>query len=148
MKAVVGFGFFLLFLAGFALVMLQGRQMAQTSLVGGGAGLTGVEWRPLVLGAESMPADSGLFVQFGEDGSINGHGGCNAFFGNLQTADDGVTIGPLGATRKACPPDVMQRETAFLDALQRTRHFGQGADRLQLLDGDRALLAELTKDST
>ena len=145
MKAVVGFGFFLLFLAGIALVMLQGRQMAQTSLGGGGAGLTGVTWRPLVVGAESLPADSGMFVQFEEDGSIKGNGGCNSFFGSLQQTDEGVTVSPLGATRMACPEPVMQREAAFLSALQKTRHFGLGSARLQLLDGDRTLLAELTK---
>ena len=145
MKAVVGFGFFLLFLAGIALVMLQGRQMAQSNLAGGGASLTGKQWRPLTVGAESMPEDSGMYVQFEEDGSINGHGGCNSFFGNLQQSDSGVTMSPLGATRMACPEPVMRRETAFLDALQSARQFGVGSDRLQLLDGNRTLVAELVE---
>jgi len=148
MKAIVGFGFFLLFLAGIALVMLQGRQMAQKNLPGGGTSLTGINWRPTVVGAETLPEDSGMYVQFEEDGSIKGHGGCNSFFGSLQKSDDGVTVGPLGATRMACPEPVMQRETAFIDALQRTRHFGLGLDRLQFLDGDRMLLVELTRNES
>ena len=145
MKAVVGFGFFLLFLAGIALVMLQGRQMAQSNLAGGGASLTGKEWRPLTVGTESVPADSGMYVKFEEDGSIRGHGGCNSFFGNLQQSDSGVTVGPLGATKMACPEPIMQRETDFLNALQSTRHFGVGPARLQLLDAERTLLAELVE---
>ena len=47
MKAAMGFGFFLLFLAGIALVMLQGREMARQNLPGGGAGMAGPEWRPV-----------------------------------------------------------------------------------------------------
>ena len=98
MKAVVGFGFFLLFLAGIALVALQGRQMAQSNIAGGGAGLTGKQWRPVLIGTESLPEDSGVYVEFEEDGSIKGHGGCNSFFGSLQKSDSGVSVGPLGAT--------------------------------------------------
>jgi heat shock protein HslJ len=145
MKAIVGFGFFLLFLAGIALVMLQGRQMAQKNLVGTGASLTGVNWRPVVLGAESMPDDSGMFVQFEVDGSFKGHGGCNSFFGSLEQSDAGVSIGPIGATRMACPEPVMKRETAFITALQNTKQFELGRDKLHLLDGGRTLLAELVE---
>lgn len=145
MKAIVGFGFFLLFLAGIALVMLQGRQMAQKNLPGGGASLTGVSWRPAVLGAESMPDDSGMFVQFEVDGSFNGHGGCNSFFGSLEQSDTGISIGPIGATRMACPEPVMKRETAFITALQDTKKFELGRDKLHLLDDDQTQLAELVE---
>lgn len=80
MKAIVGFGFFLLFLAGIALVTLKGRQMAEQSMSGGGAGLTGVSWRPAVIGSSLIAADSGMTISFDVDGSIKGHGGCNGFF--------------------------------------------------------------------
>ena len=143
MKAIFGFGFFLLFLAGIALVMLQGRQMAQKNLPGGGASLTGVNWRPAIVGAESMPEESGMFVQFEVDGSFKGHGGCNSFFGSLEQADSGVSIGPIGATRMACPEPIMNREAAFITALQNTKEFELGRDKLHLLDDDRTLLAEL-----
>lgn len=148
MKAIFGFGFFLLFLAGIALVMLQGRQMAQKNVAGGGASLTGVNWRPEVLGAESMPNDSGMFVQFEVDGSFKGHGGCNSFFGSLERSESGVSIGPIGATRMACPEPIMERETAFIGALQNTKQFEHGRDSLQLLDSNRTLLAELIVDES
>ncbi|MDH3339065.1 MAG: META domain-containing protein [Gammaproteobacteria bacterium] len=143
MKAIVGFGFFLLFLAGIALVALQGRQMAQRNMPGGGAGMTGKSWRPTVIGAESMPEDSGMFVQFAVDGSVEGHGGCNSFSGSLEQSESRVAVGTLAATRKACAKQVMQRETAFIAALQDAAQFEMGGGRLQLLDGSRALLAEL-----
>jgi putative lipoprotein len=143
MKSMMGFGFFLLFLAGIALVMLQGRQMAQQKTGGGGAEMTGIAWRPTVIGADSMPADSGMFVQFEVDGSIKGHGGCNGFFGSLEETDTGIKVGPLGATRMACEEQVMDREQAFMTALQDGRAFEMGANRLQVLDADGTLLVEL-----
>lgn len=143
MKAMLGFFFFILFLGGFAFVMLQGRQMAQQNMPGGGASITGINWRPAFIGAEPVPEDSGMFVTFEVDGSIKGHGGCNSFFGSLEKSDSGIAIGPLGATRMACPEPIMRRETAFMDALQKTTHLESGARRLQLLDDENTLLAEL-----
>ena len=143
MKAIMGFGFFLLFLAGIALVMLQGREMARQNMPGGGASMTGTEWRPTVIGVREMPADSGMFVLFAVDGSIKGNGGCNNFFGALQKEGDGIAVGELGMTRKACPTDIMDRETAFIEALQGTNHFETGKDSLQLLNAENRMLAEL-----
>ena len=143
MKSMMGFGFFLLFLAGIALVMLQGRQMAQQQTGGGGAEMTGVEWRPTTIGADTIPADSGMFVQFEVDGSIKGHAGCNGFFGSLEETDEGLQVGQLGATRMACDWSVMDREQAFMSALQEGRAFEMGRNRLQVLDSSGVLLVDL-----
>ncbi len=143
MKSIMGFGFFLLFLAGIALVMLQGREMARQHMPGGGVSITGMEWRPTVVGAQQMPGDSGMFVLFEVDGSIKGNGGCNNFFGALQKEGDGIAVGELGMTRMACPADIMARETAFMNALQDMSHFEMGADNLQLLNDENRMLAEL-----
>jgi len=143
MKAMLGFGFFLLFLAGISLVMLQGREMARQNMPGGGASMTGIEWRPTLLGADEIATDSGMFVSFAVDGSIKGHGGCNKFFGSLQTSDDGLSVGELGASRMACPTQIMDREMAFMKALQDTTQFEMGANSLQLLGAGNVLLAQL-----
>lgn len=146
MKATIGFGFFLLLLAGIALVALKGRQMAEQNLSGGsGAELTGTTWRPTVIGSSLMPEDSGMYITFDVDGSINGHGGCNGFFGALQQADSGIEVGPLGATRMACGQLIMTRETKFLQAVQNMRGFQKGRDSTKLLDGDGNVLAELVE---
>lgn len=143
MKAIMGFGFFLLFLAGIALVMLQGRQIVGQNMSGGGAGITGQEWRPTVVAADKLPADTGMYVLFEVDGSIKGNGGCNNFFGNLEKTEDGIAVGQLGGTRMACPQKIMHRESAFMQALQNTTRFEVGNDRLQLLNSENQLLAEL-----
>ena len=139
MKSMMGFAFFLLFLAGIAFVMLQGRQMAQVG--GGGAELTGVTWQPRTVGDEAIAQDSGMFIRFEVDGSIQGHGGCNKFFGSLEQTDSGIGVGPLGGTRMACPEAIMDRETAFMDAVSKISNFQSGKDRMSLLGEDDSVLA-------
>ena len=143
MKAIMGFGFFLLFLAGIALVTLKGRELAEQGMSGGGAGMTGISWRPAVIGSSLIAADSGMTISFDVDGSIKGNGGCNGFFGSLQQSGSGIEVGPLGATQMACKEPVMALEKRFLDAVQKTRGFQEGSDGAQLLDGDGNVLVEL-----
>jgi len=143
MKSMMGFFFFLLFLAGIALVMMQGREMARHNMPGGGAAMTGIDWRPTLIGTDEIAADSGMFVLFEVDGSIKGNGGCNKFFGSLQMTDGALSVGELGASRMACPPDIMDRETVFMQALQDTTQFEMGKNSLQLLGADNVLLAQL-----
>ena len=145
MKSMMGFVFFLLFLAGFALVMLQGRQMIQ--LGGGGAEVTGVSWRPVAIGEASIPDDSGMYILFEVDGSITGHGGCNRFSGSLEKSDSGIAVGQLSATRMACADVIMGRESAFIDAVQKTTDFRSGGDRMSLLDSDGNILARFFSGS-
>lgn len=47
---------------------------------------------------------------------LEGHGGCNAFFGTYRPAPEGeLTVRGLAATEEACmPPEVMEVESAFL----------------------------------
>ncbi len=139
---MIGFLFFLLFMAGLFLVFLQGKTLTPPGAAGGGAELTGVQWRPTYVGAEAVPEDAGLWVQFEVDGSIKGHAGCNSFFGSLETTDDGVKVSPLGSTRMACPEPIMDRESAYLSALQQGVLFEVSGERMSCLDADRKLLVE------
>ncbi len=145
MKSMMGFAFFLLFLAGIAFVMLQGREMIQVG--GSGAELTGISWRLVSVGDEAIPEDAGLTLRFEVDGSIKGHGGCNGFFGSLQKSDSGIEVGPLGATRMACPEPIMNRETTFMNAVQKLRDFRTTGDGMSLLDEDGNVLASFVAGS-
>ena len=139
MKSMFGFGVFLLFLAGIALVMLQGRQM---SIGGSGAELTNVHWRGVSVGDQAIAEDSGVFIQFEVDGSVNGNSGCNSFFGSLQKSDSGIGMGQLGSTRKACPEPAMSLEATFLEAIAQTNDIKSGGGTMRLLDGGGEVLAE------
>jgi len=138
MKSMFGFGVFLLFLAGIALVMLQGRQMS----IGGGAELTGVHWRAISVADQEIAEDSGVFIRFEVDGSVNGNSGCNNFFGSLERSDSGIGMGQLGSTRMACPGPVMSLEATFLAAVTQTKDIKSGGDTLRLLDAEGDVLAE------
>ncbi len=144
MKAIVGFAFFLLFLAGIAFVMMQGKQLGQ--LGSSGAEITGIKWRAVSVGEEAIPANSGIYIQFEVDGSIEGHAGCNGFFGSLEQRDSGVGVGPLGATRMACPDPIMSRELTFMDAVQKMASFQSTSDTLSLLDEKNDVLVEFVAD--
>ena len=81
-------------------------------------------------------------VRFEVDGSIRGNAGCNSFSGSLEKTDAGVKVGPLGATRMACPDPAMSRETAFLGALQQATVFEVAGQRMTSLDSEGNLLVE------
>ena len=119
----------LVFLA-FAFFKIQARLSSATT----GAEFTGIDWRPTSVEGEAVPDDTDQFVRFEVDGSISGHGGCNRFFGALTNVDGSIEVGPLGATRMACPEPIMSREMAFLDAVQKTRGFDFRKENLRLLD--------------
>ena len=143
MKGVMGFMFFMLFLAGFALVLLQGRQSAESNLGEGAAAWAGVEWQPVLIAGEAVPYDTKLMVRFVADGEAQGFAGCNDFGGSLQRTGSGIVVGPLHTTRKACADEVMQLETAFLNALQSAASIEASAGELKIIGANDELLLDL-----
>src|SRR5262249_33694844 len=62
-----------------------------------------------------------LTALFGPDGALSGSGGCNDFNATYTVrGSDGLTIGAIASTRKACADDVMQEESAYFTALANT----------------------------
>ena len=87
------------------------------------------EWRPVEVGEIEVPPDAGLFVNFGDDGKLEGYGGCNRFFGAYKLAGNRVKIGSMGAAMMACPEPIMEREKRLLQALEAASRFARhGAD--------------------
>ena len=148
MKGVVGFLFFMLFLAGFALVLLQGRQSAEVNLGAGAASWAGADWRLVTIGAETVAPNSELTVRFVAVGGVTGFAGCNEFSGSLQRTGTQLVVGPLRSTRRACADEVMQREAEFLKALESTASIEAEAGELRITDanGERLLLLRRVAD--
>jgi len=96
--------------------------------------LAGSEWRPVQLGEHAVADTTSLFVRFEAEGRVAGHGGCNRFFGSYQITDGQISIGPLGATRMACPEHDMNLETEFFQALEQARGFSRDGARLVFTD--------------
>lgn len=53
------------------------------------------------------------------DGKIAGSGGCNGYFGRWTLGAGQDTLGPVGATRRMCEPEVMDVEDRYFAALAR-----------------------------
>ncbi len=52
---------------------------------------------------------------------VSGFSGCNTFRGSAAFTPKTVRFGPLATTRKACPPEVAQLESRFLNVLSQAR---------------------------
>ncbi len=98
------------------------------------ATLAGSEWRPIEVEGAAIEGAPEVFLQFRGEGKVTGHGGCNRFFGSFTLDGDRIEFGPFGATRKACPQPVMDREREFLDTLEKTTTFVRDRIRLSLFD--------------
>ncbi len=142
MKAIMGFAFFLLFLAAIAFAYLKASSMASGNPAGGGAAATGVDWRPVFVGANAMPEDSGMTLRIEEDGQVSGNSGCNRYTGSLAATADTIEFAGVASTRMACPGEAMAREDAYLKALGDVRRMEVGVDRLQLMDAEGVMVLE------
>ncbi len=79
---------------------------------------------------------------FGADGTLTGNDGCNTYNSTFTTDGDKITIGPVATTRMACEQEVMDQETAYLNALAKAATYILGKDSLELRDADGALLVD------
>jgi hypothetical protein len=95
--------------------------------------LDGTRWRLVRLDAATpVPAGAGIELRF-EGERVTGSGGCNSFGADVLGGDrDGLEIGPVEATRRACPEPVLRRERRFLEALGRAHRLGFFFGRLEL----------------
>lgn len=88
----------------------------------------------------SVITGSNLTAVFGDDGMVNGSGGCNTYSAGYETDGETMTIEQLISTLIACDQPIMDQEAAFLAALQQTATFELGEDTLTLHAADGALL--------
>lgn len=118
MKATIAFIFFMLFLAGIAFVNLRGMQEMREERPVTMDDLLVSAWQPVRLGEMQLPDDTDMFLQFDANGQVSGHGGCNRFTGAYEFGAAALRLGPLAATRMACPEPAASFEISLLDALQ------------------------------
>ena len=111
--------------------------------------LSGVEWvlRRWSAG-EPAPAQPEVTLSY-RDGGISGRAGCNSYSASAKGQAPGeIAIGPAGATRMACPPEVMAVETRFFGILPRIDRYAFLAGQLTLSyeqDGARRDLTLIRK---
>ena len=125
---------------------------AQSEIVGGeappfsinlgpsepGAGadaLDGGVWSVIRLNGADTPPASAPTLAFQGPG-VTGSTGCNRFFGQVSVTEAGVRFTPMGVSRRACEPHIMDLESDFLTALRSVDGFAlYGDDRLMISAG-------------
>jgi len=142
-KPAIAFIFFLLFLAGLALVNLRSIEAGRDTSVRDAGQLTNVNWRLTHLGEMVVADDAGLTLEFDGRGTVQGYGGCNRFSGSFTLQQGKLVIGPLAVTRMACPEPANSFEISYLEALDNARAAARTEFRLALQDADGRTLARL-----
>jgi heat shock protein HslJ len=92
-----------------------------------------------------MHVDATQTVRFGSDGRVSGFGAVNRFSGTYKFSPEGVLMWPapgLVSTRMAGPPELMEKERAYLRGLPKTTRAVVAKNGLQLQseDGSTVLL--------
>jgi heat shock protein HslJ len=104
-----------------------------------GVNMTG-EWKVTKIGDNLIEnREHELFLTIAEDGKVNGNTGVNLLMGQLSN-DQQKLFGTLATTRRAGDPEIMQLESAYLDALRKSNRFEVDGTTLTLLEDDNILL--------
>lgn len=94
----------------------------------------GYRWRVLLIDGIEPPGFTKARMTFDEDGSVFGNASCNNFTGDYAIDGQEISFTRLKQQRRGCQPLVMDRERAFLSALNRTIDYARDGDTLRLLD--------------
>lgn len=131
---------------GKTLLLLDAAGATLASFVAQGTELAGTAWQVTAYNngkqaVVGVTTGSTITLEFIPEGRVRGSGGCNHFSGGYTSSADQLTIGPVGATRRACtePEGVMAQETAFLRALESVASARREGDRLELRTATGAL---------
>lgn len=80
-------------------------------------------------------------------GRLTGSSGCNRLFGGYELDGDSLKLSPMGMTRMACQPEVMEQEQALMRAFEQAKTYSIVEDTLKLMNGD-TILARFKKSKT
>ena len=80
-----------------------------------------------------------------DGGHASGSGGCNRFAGGYELAHDRLSFQPLASTRMACEPAVLQAESDYFAALERTAQASLADGELVLADAAGAELLRFAR---
>jgi len=105
--------------------------------------LADTSWVAVEIGGQAILADAAPMLAFDTNQRVSGNTGLNGFHGSYTTDGRGLHFGPLATTRRAGPPHATKQEAEFLDALEHTRGFSLGSDKLDLLDEEAERLMSL-----
>jgi heat shock protein HslJ len=92
--------------------------------------LTGEPWRIEDVMGGGVVDGAEVTIGFDAGGRAFGRAACNRFSGGYELTGEGVSFGPMAATKMACAPSLMDLEARIFEALSQVRRFdfdGRGA---------------------
>lgn len=113
--------------------------------------ITGVEWHLKKMIRDSKPIplilDTKNTFSCDEDGKVAGVASINRYFGNFTLKEEGEVIWSkaFGMTRMAGPPDLMEQEAKFMQALPQTSRIYLKGSQLILASEDKSTWLEFQK---
>lgn len=119
------------------------------------ASLQGKPWRLLEFNpGEPPPSEPPITLEI-EEGRFSGSAGCNQYFADVTSPSPGsLQVGPVGATKRACPGPIMGAELRYLEALGGAYRYALEKENLVLewkrrdgQPGGRLLFAPAAADS-
>ena len=84
-------------------------------------------------GEKAVPPATAPVINFSEDGSMNGNGGCNQLSSDFTSGDGTISIGEIASTMMFCD-GLMELEADFTAALGMVTRYEILGNRLQLSD--------------
>ncbi|MBO6719330.1 MAG: META domain-containing protein [Rhizobiaceae bacterium] len=103
-------------------------------------GLIDIEWKLTELAGIDEIVGTAPTLTVRDDGSAGGNTGCNIYFAEAAVSGRRISFSGIGQTFIACDDPVMNQEKEFLAALELVKGLQLGAESLDLLDKDDALL--------
>jgi len=94
--------------------------------------LVGKKWFCKELFKRDVRGDAPLTLEFKEDGTVSGSGGCNTFTGAYTLEGDELRFAPLASTKKSCGPAADEQEFTYLSFLGRVTKVKADSDELDL----------------
>ena len=99
--------------------------------------LTNTYWKLVELNGAAVQPGEGKELHMilkGED-QVGGYAGCNQFTGSMTVTGSGLSVGPIASTRSMCQ-DVMEQESAFLQALENAQRYSIAGEDLAIEDAN------------
>ncbi len=92
--------------------------------------LTENRWYLVELMGAAIPPDTGIFLNFNPDFTVNGFAGCNQLAGQYQVQEYKLSLQQLAVTEKACMTETPENE--FLRVLEQVDNYAVADNQLSL----------------
>ncbi len=96
--------------------------------------LLDTSWTVTSIGGRPVAGPRPVTLTIDLDRRIGGNAGCNSYAAEAMIEDKSISFSAAAATRMACPPEIMDQESAYFAALAAVRSYERDGTSLRLLD--------------